>query len=204
MAITSIKTGSSFTNLVKYNDFLGPNSAYIPSSFESIATVTAAGGETSLNFTSIPGTYSSLQIRGIAKDTYTTGTGEATDTTITFNNDTAQNYRNHQLRGNGTSAVAAAPANATYSMGALVTMIYGTATNMFGVSIIDIHDYASTTKYKTVRGFSGGDLNSGTTTSNLRLGSGLWMSTSAITSVQIQAVVSGFAAGSTFALYGIK
>jgi hypothetical protein len=30
MAITSIKTGSSFTNLIKYNDFLGPNSAYIP------------------------------------------------------------------------------------------------------------------------------------------------------------------------------
>ena len=32
MAITSIKTGSSFTNLVKYNDFLGPNPAYIPQS----------------------------------------------------------------------------------------------------------------------------------------------------------------------------
>ena len=30
MAITSIKTGSSFTNLQKYNDFLGPNPAFIP------------------------------------------------------------------------------------------------------------------------------------------------------------------------------
>ncbi len=173
-------------------------------SYESIQSYTATGGETSINFNSIPSTYVSLQIRGIAKDSYTSGTGEATDTTLTFNNDTAQNYRNHQLRGNGTSATASAPANATYSMAALITEIYGTATNMFGVSIVDIHDYASTTKYKTVRGFSGGDLNSGTTTSNVRLGSGLWMSTSAITSIQIQAAVSGFAAGSTFALYGIK
>jgi hypothetical protein len=176
----------------------------VTSSYESIATITAAGGETSLSFTSIPGTYVSLQIRGIAKDSYTSGTGEATDTTLTFNSDTSANYRYHQLRGNGTAAAALAPGSATSNMAAVITEIYGTATNMFGVSIVDIHDYASTTKYKTVRGFSGGDLNSGTTTSNLRLGSGLWMSTSAITSIQIQAAVSGFAAGSTFALYGIK
>jgi hypothetical protein len=174
------------------------------SSYESIATVTATGGEVSLSFTSIPSTYASLQIRGIAKDSYTSGTGEATDTTLTFNSDTGSNYRYHQLRGNGTAAAALAPGSATSNMAAVITEIYGTATNMFGVSIVDILDYASTTKYKTVRGFSGGDLNSGTDKSNLRLGSGLWMSTSAVTSIQIQAAVSGFAAGSTFALYGIK
>jgi hypothetical protein len=173
-------------------------------SYESIDSVTAAGGETSLNFTSIPSTYSSLQIRGICRDTYTTGTGEVTDATIRFNSDAGSNYRYHQLRGNGTATTASAPGSTTTDMGAVITTIYGTATNMFGVSIIDIHDYASTTKYKTVRGFSGGDLNSGTDKSNLRLGSGLWMSNSAITSIQILTVISGFTAGSTFALYGIK
>ena len=197
MTVSSVATGYDGISL------LAGNAAYDPAATFLIQRVTATGGETSLSFSSIPQTYKHLQIRGIAKDSYTSGTGEATDTTLTFNNDTAQNYRNHQLRGNGTSATASAPANATYSMAALITEIYGTATNMFGVSIVDIHDYASTTKYKTVRGFSGGDLNSGTTTSNVRLGSGLWMSTSAITSIQIQAAVSGFAAGSTFALYGM-
>ena len=175
------------------------------SSYESIQSYTATGGETAINFNSIPGTYVSLQIRGIAKDSYTAGTGQATDTTLTFNSDTGANYNYHQLRGNGTAATALAPNTPpTSNMAAVITEIYGTATNMFGVSIVDILDYASTTKYKTVRGFSGGDLNSGTDKSNLRLGSGLWMSTSAVTSIQIQAAVSGFAAGSTFALYGIK
>lgn len=173
-------------------------------SYESIATVTATGGETSLSFTSIPGTYASLQIRGISKDTYTGGAGEATDTVLTFNNDSGANYGYHQIRGNGTAAAALA-ASSTSNMAAVITQVYGTGvTNIFGVSIVDIHDYASTTKNKTVRGFSGGDLNDGTTKSNLRLGSGLWRSTSAITSIQILTVVSGFAAGSTFALYGIK
>ena len=47
MAITSIKTGSSFTNLIKYNDFLAGNTAYNPippNSYESIATVTVGSG----------------------------------------------------------------------------------------------------------------------------------------------------------------
>lgn len=177
----------------------------VTSSYESIQSYTATGGETAINFNSIPGTYVSLQIRGIAKDSYTTGTGEATDTTLTFNSDTGANYNYHQLKGDGTSATAPAPGSPpTSNMAAVITTVYGSATSIFGVSIVDIHDYASTTKYKTVRGFSGGDLNSGTTKSNLRLGSGLWMSTSAITSIQIQAAIVGFAAGSTFALYGIK
>ena len=36
MAITSIKTGSSFTNLIKHENFLAGNAAYIP--------LTATGG----------------------------------------------------------------------------------------------------------------------------------------------------------------
>jgi hypothetical protein len=197
MPIISLKSGTKSRSLLVGNPY------FVPSSYESIASVTAAGGETSLNFTSIPGTYVALQIRGISKDTYSGAAGEATDTVITFNNDGGSNYGYHQLRGNGTAAAALA-ATGTSNMAAVITQVYGTATNIFGVSIVDIHDYASTTKFKTVRGFSGGDLNDGTTKSNLRLGSGLWRSTSAITSIQILTVVSGFTAGSTFALYGIK
>jgi len=63
MAITSIKTGSSFTNLVKYNDFLGPNSAYIPTSYESIASATGTGSSNTITLSSIPSTYKHLQLR---------------------------------------------------------------------------------------------------------------------------------------------
>jgi hypothetical protein len=41
MAITSIKTGSSFTNLIKYNDFLGPNPAFIPKPVVTGGTLTS-------------------------------------------------------------------------------------------------------------------------------------------------------------------
>jgi hypothetical protein len=71
--------------------------------------------------------------------------------------------------------------------------------------MIDIHDYASTTKNKTVRQFTGTDTNSSASGAfRLGLGSGLWMSSSAITTVSILPGGTAHAAGTTFALYGIK
>ena len=201
MAITSIKTGSSFTNLVKYNDFLAGNPSYVPPSFESIATVTAAGGEVGLTFSSIPSTYQHLQIRGILRKT-----GTAFGTTalgLRLNSDTGANYARHGLQGNGSSASAEGVDNQT-----LITVGYcavpdNASSNIYGSTIIDIHDYKSTTKNKTVRAFSGGDTNGAGLVS---LASGLWMSTSAINSVTLTLALDSttFVAGSTFSLYGIK
>ena len=196
MTISSVKTGAIGDSL------LAGNPGYDPAAMFLIQRVTAVGGETSINFTSIPQTYKHLQIRGIAKDTYVTGSGESTTTLITFNSDTANNYASHALRGDGTTASGQRAAS-TASMDRIIGSIFGSATSIYGASIADIHDYTSTTRNKTVRGFSGGDMNSGNTNSNLTLGSGLWVNTSAITSIQIKAVVTAFAAGSTFALYGM-
>jgi hypothetical protein len=76
-------------------------------------------------------------------------------------------------------------------------------TDVFSSGILDVIDYASTTKYKTARLFSGADLNS-TSVGNIGLGSGLWQSTSAVNSITVT-MVQGTAinAGSTFALYGM-
>jgi hypothetical protein len=196
MAITSIKTGSSFTNLVKYNDFLGPNSAYIPPSFESIATYTVAASETSISFNSIASTYKSLQIRYLAKRNDALNTSTCA---IQFNSDTAANYVYHELNGNGTTVAASASTAKTNIGSQYVTGT--TPTSTMGVGIIDILDYASTTKNKTVRSISGGDVNG--TGGIVVLGSGLWLSTSAITSITLL-VGSNWVNGSTFALYGIK
>jgi hypothetical protein len=51
---------------------------------------------------------------------------------------------------------------------------------------------------------SGGNLNVTTDKSNVYLGSGIFLSTAAITEIRITAPVSGFAVGTTFALYGIR
>jgi len=170
-----------------------------PSSFESIATVTASGGETSLSFTSIASTYKSLQIRGLSRRA-DSGTTISTDA-LRFNSDTAANYTTHRLSGDGATATAGGNGGATeivFSRGAGATATAG----IFGAVIADIIDYASTTKYKTVRSLTGFDINA--SGSNIYLYSGAWLSTSAITSITIYANGNTIAAGETYALYGIK
>jgi hypothetical protein len=170
----------------------------VTNSYESIATVTAAGGETSLTFSSIAGTYKSLQMRYIGMDN--SGGTSAGALKIRLNSDAAANYTEHQLRGNGTTAVASGVTSRNE-----LRMDYGVtqsgSTSTFAVGLMDLVDYANTTKYKTMRGFGGQDKNG---TGFIVLSSGLWLNTAAVTTIQVLPESSAFAAGTTFALYGIK
>lgn len=165
------------------------------SSYESIATVTGSGTN-SLTFTSIPSTYKHLQIRGLAI------CSSATQTIRTqFNADTGTNYAGHYLSGNGTAASASSiAASSAYTLvGGINAGVVTTYPNLF---ILDIHDYASTTKYKTTRSFFGADNNS--TGGSVDLCSGLYMSTTAISEIKIYMSTGNLNTGTTFALYGIK
>ena len=163
------------------------------SSFESIATVTASGSQSTITFSSIPSTYKSLQIRVLATD------ASASITDITFNGDTGSNYAWHRLYGNGTSAVAQGTGTTTRINNSLIAS--GVA-NCYAVGIYDIVDYANTSKYKTTRSFWGNDSN-GSATGYVTLISGLWQSTAAVSSITFTCGAN-YTAGSTFALYGIK
>lgn len=170
----------------------------VSGAFESIATYTSTGSAGDIEFTSIPGTYKHLQLRGILR---TNDTGSFNNQALRFNGDTASNYALHRLRGDGTSTAA----NAASSIGSINDFMRaigsGIASNIFSTAIVDILDYADTNKYKTIRVLNGQDANG---SGEVILVSGLWRSTSAITSLKI--TVSGGTAisGSTFALYGIK
>jgi hypothetical protein len=170
-------------------------------SFESIQTVNVTPNTYSVDFTSIPQTYKHLQIRGIAKETTSAGP-QTLDMFIKFNS-SSSGYKSHYLSGNGTSATAgvASGNNAFYCYGASYREV--SATSTFGVSIIDIHDYASTTKNKTARAFAGCNFNSASTDQYFGLSSGFWADTSAITSIVITPNDT-FKENTTFALYGIK
>ena len=196
MAVISIK------NKTKSGSLLAGNPSYVPPSFESIATVTATGGETSLSFTSIPGTYASLQVRALIRTLRALNGGDSL--TIQFNSDSGSNYSYHQIYGNGT-AVGPYAGTSTTSIAILnsATIMDSSLANAFAANIIDIHDYASTTKNKTMRAFSGAEANTTGTSFEMGLSSGAWRSTSAITSITF-ANSFGFKAGSTFSLYGIK
>jgi hypothetical protein len=176
--------------------FINPFLGAVGGDFESIATVTVGGGgASSIEFTSIPGTYQHLQVRALAKESG--GTSSYT-LLVQYNADTGVNYARHLLEGSGTAASAASGTSTSTHWAFNVAA--GNKT-YFGAGVMDILDYASTTKYKTVRTFGGSDQNG---SGFVGVYSGLWMDTSAITSIKLVAPFSGFVEHSTAALFGIK
>ncbi len=167
-------------------------------SYESIATINVgSGGSSSINFTSIPLTYTHLQIRYIARDGRS-NTNSACS--LRFNSDSSNNYSEHNIDGSGSAVLAAGTAN-TSSLG-LVNISGSTApTNVFGAGVVDILDYTNTNKYKTVRSIGGHENNS---SGFIVFSSGSWRSMSAVTSITILPLVANFSQYSQFALYGIK
>ena len=168
--------------------------------FEPIATATGTGSSSTITFSSIPSTYQHLQIKVLGR---TTSTSSLIKPLILWVNgvNTGTSYARHLLWGTGSAVSVGGAADQPYwdLADALGTDYY--ASGLMGVSIIDIHDYASTSKYKTMRALSGCDTNN--TTGKIWLSSGLYKSTSAITSISLNST-NNFTTDSTFALYGIK
>jgi len=167
----------------------GAGVAASTNSYESIATTTLGSAQSTITFSSIPSTYKHLQIRYSAN---CTATGNPI---VRFNGDTGSNYAYHILYGTGTSAAAVAGSAQTF-------MYLGTTysnANVFNGGVIDILDYANTNKTKTMRVLCGAENNSA---GEVALFSGLWNSTSAISSLTI--TLANFTQYSSFALYGIK
>ena len=168
-------------------------------SFDSIATSTVgAGGSSSITFSSIPSTYKHLQIRAIYKTNNTNGGS----TRITFNSDTGNNYASHYLLGDGSSASSSNVTSNPY----IWAGVGDQSTSQFGTCIIDILDYANTNKNKTIRSLAGVDNNG---SGVVGLMSGVWLNTSAITSITLTPQSNTTPANtylqySHFALYGIK
>jgi hypothetical protein len=171
---------------------LAGNAAYDPGATWLIQRVNGTGSSAVITFSNIPQTYQHLQIRGLYS---TNGWGVA----LTFNGNTSANYARHRLRGDGSAASAAGSSsrsNVDLDSG-------GSGAGQFTGIILDIHDYTSTSKNKTIRVISGQELNG--TGGRIDLLSGLWINTSAITSITLTADNSEpFTTTSTFALYGFK
>ena len=204
MAVSKFKTNSLKTPL-KYSSFLAGNDAYVPLAYDSITTSTVGGGGVaSVTFSSIPATYTHLQVRYFAQTNRATYGRDGI--WIRFNSDSASNYSDHYLTGDGSTADAGANINADRIY--LPEVLTSTAgANFFGSGIVDVLDYVNTSKYKTTRSIGGGDHN-GTVNSigaQVSLRSGAWRSTSAINSITFYpgsgTTISQY---SKFALYGIK
>ena len=172
----------------------------VTNSYESIATVTVgSGGSANVTFSSIPSTYTHLQVRGIARSLEAnTGVDVAY---ARFNSDTGSNYSWHQIAGNGSTANAD-PGTSTSFMRAGFIALNNEPANVFGSVVIDILDYKDTNKYKTIRVLSGTEYNN--SNGGVCFSSGSWRNTNAITAITLQPSGANFAQYTQFALYGIK
>jgi hypothetical protein len=176
------------------NSLLGTLSSGVAastSSYESIASYSPTSG-TSVTFSSISGSYSHLQIRYNIK---TSDNGSFI--LMRINGATGSVYSQHYLNGDGSSATA----GGTSALNTISRLQFpnGTSPTYPNVSIIDLHNYTSTTQNKTVRWFSGQD---GNGSGEVVLGSAAYLATTAITSIEIYGIT--YQSGTNISLYGIK
>jgi len=171
------------------------------SSYESISTVTVgAGGISTVTFSSIPSTYTHLQVRWIARSAGSESTPGGS--LMTYAAPHANNFYYHALYGDGSSTASINSGGTSFAT--LIDYIPGSGatSGIFGTGVFDILDYANTNKIKTFRSLGGFDANGSGT---VGLFSGANNDTSVITSLSF-AMNSGnnLAQYSSFALYGIK
>ena len=159
------------------------------SSYESIATALGTGSSGVVSFTSIPATYTHLQIRILGLQS------SVSDVFIKVNSDAG--VRGHWLMGDGATATAGSETGTgdgqyfgTFAWGATYPAAY----------VVDVLDYANTNKAKTVRSLGGYDANG---SGRINLISSLFTTASAITSITFTASTN-YTTNAHFALYGIK
>ena len=159
--------------------------------YTPIATTTLGSDQTSVTFSSISGSYTDLVC--IVNGAVTS----ADNTYMDFNGDTAANYSQTALRGNGSSALSNRYSSNNYIVND-VTSFPDTTLSDYTL-IVNINNYSNSTTYKTSLSRSN-QAGTGVATSV-----GLWRSTAAITQIDIIPVSGGsiINTGTVATLYGI-
>jgi hypothetical protein len=161
--------------------------------YELIQSQVLGTSAASVTFSSIPQTYRHLQIRYVSQNS------TSTVNQIQLNGDTGANYDWHILFGDGSNVFSSAVNNTTFWQ--FVTPFTADGASFFGSGVLDILDYSSTSKNTTSRLLAGSVRGS---SNQVRLLSGLWRNTAAVTSIALNANGNNFVSGSRFSLYGLR
>jgi hypothetical protein len=159
---------------------------------------TADGTLGTKTFSSIPGSYTDLQvlIRGRG-DTAATSVG----VTGLLNGDSGANYDNVYLQGANATASAASEITASnLNLGALPAASFA---NEAGVLILNVYHYLSAFHKKWLADMAWRTADSAAG-SFIQKRAGNWSSTAAVTSITINAAAGNFVSGSKISLYGIR
>lgn len=168
--------------------------------YDLLETQVLSSSASSVTFTGL-GSYSDykhLQIRATYKED---ATGFYSGLLrVQFNSDSGSNYASHRLNGTGSTVSSGALTSQT-SIDALRSPTTDVTAGAFGGGVIDILDFSSASKNTTLRSLSGFAAEG----VSIGLLSGLYISTSAITSISlIPAFGTNIVTGSRFSLYGVK
>lgn len=156
---------------------------YVP-----IATQTLGTAAATVTFSSIPGTYTDLEL-------VVSYQGTSTGANLYPNGDGTANKSYTGLRGNGTTADSNRASNSVAIQDYVTTST--NASGEFTVSKFYVFNYANTTTYKTVL------VKKSEASAYVEALVGTHRITTAITSLQVSSASGNFAVGSTFTLYGI-
>lgn len=159
--------------------------------YTQIATYTVTGSAVAdYTFTSIPGSYTDLifvtNIKGSAASAYMNSR---------INGDTAANYSQRTLYASGSAS--GTSGNSGQTIGYLAQNGNINSTD-FSTYIFSYNDYSNATTYKTWLGFCG------SASLEVEATTGVWRSTSAITSIRYYLNTGNIAVGTTMTLYGIE
>lgn len=165
----------------------------------AIATILLTSDQSVVTFSGISSTYTHLQLRYMAKCTQT-GTGYSV-MQIRFNSDSGTNYSGHELVGDGSTATSGGAGTDAAASQSQIQIRWPQTSAQFSVGVIDLLDYANTSKNTTLKALAGFDNNG---SGNAMFTSGAWYNTAAITTISIYPKHNSIISGSHFALYGIK
>lgn len=160
-----------------------------------IGSTTLSTTSSTITFSSIPVTYTDLVLNINPLST------NNRDVILRFNSDTSTNYSINFASGYATGTPAYS-AGRTTSQNFMYADYYGPSNTTPSIRQINIMDYSNTTTFKTVimRSSNAAAVPAG----GVDMLTGLWRSTSAITSIDISLSADHYLSGSIFKLYGIE
>jgi hypothetical protein len=156
-------------------------------SMTQLATGTLSGTSTSIS--SIPGSYKDLRL--VIYDFYATAIEQIQ---IRINGDNTTNYLQNPNQTSGASV------SLTTRMLLSQDIMNGVAD---GIAVLDFYDYAATTHWKSANALFNSKYDAGTAYQNVN-SRGAWISTAAITSIQINTVNGNSWTNGTYILYGVN
>lgn len=164
--------------------------------YEAISTVTTTGTPATIDFTSIPQTYTDLVLVFV-----NTGVAGVVGVRTRFNNDSSAIYDIRYLYGQN-SSVSSGEYTTTY----ISTTAVGI--HEYNESWINIFNYSNTNTFTTTlsRLIGTGDAGSSWSTRDVRTwyDTARWRSTAAVTSINLSPESGNFAVGTIVTLFGIK